>query len=183
MLFRIWIPGLAWAYGGKVLVESGFPAVDRKVHHFRRRMCYGSRLLNQPAANSARKRKHNRPMPGMWTHHRNNGHHQRAIMDSGTSCTSSTTMPLWVCSRLRLWVRRPYTRPPGACVNRIKSTHPTADRKSAAPTLTSPGPSDTAGQDAHNPSTTSPNLPIPPPKKHTFCHLSRHAEKSTHFVA
>ena len=37
--FCIWIPGPAWAYGGKVLVESGFPTVDWKVHHFRRRMC------------------------------------------------------------------------------------------------------------------------------------------------
>ena len=71
--------------------------------------------------------------------------------------------------------------------NATKPTHPTAGRKSttpaSTPTSTPPGPSDTAGQDEHNRSTTSPNHPSHPPKKHTFCHLSRHAEKSTHFVA
>ena len=76
MLFWIWIPGTAWAYGGRVLVESGFPTIDRKVHHFRRWMCYDSKLLNQLHANSTQEEKTQQaPMPGMRAHRHENGHH------------------------------------------------------------------------------------------------------------
>ncbi len=173
-----------------MLVESGFPAVDRKVHHFRRWMCYGGRPLNQLVKQPTQhgKRKHNRPMPGMWNHHRNNRRHQRAMMDGDTTCTSSTRMPLWRSQPSKtLGAQTTHTPARHTCVNATNPTHPTAGRKSttpaSTPTSTPPGPSDTAGQDAHNPSTTPHNPPSQPLKKHTFCHLSRHAEKSTHFVA
>ncbi len=176
MLFWIWIPGPAWAYGGTVLVESGFPAVDRKVHHFRRWMCYGGRPLNQLVKQPTQhgKRKHNRPMPGMWNHHRNNRRHQRAMMDGDTTCTSSTRMPLWRSQPSKtLGAQTTHTPARHTCVNATNPTHPTAGRKSttpaSTPTSTPPGPSDTAGQDAHNPSTTPHNPPSQP-------------LKSTHFV-
>ncbi|WP_420866554.1 transposase-like zinc-binding domain-containing protein [Corynebacterium hadale] len=140
-----------------------------------------------------RERKHNRPLCPACQHTTtrmgttSSGTQRWRCAHCGHTCTNPNVAKT---SAYRFATHTPARH---TCANATKPTHPTAGRRSttpaSTPTSTPPGPYDTAGQDEHKPSTTRPNPPIPPPKKHTFCHLSRHAEKAhilslnPHFVA
>lgn len=154
-----------------------------------------------------RKRKHNRPLCPACEHTAtkmgttSSGKQRWRCTDCGHTFTNPNTAKTsayrfaifidWITNQRPLdAVAAAHNVSRRTCVNATKPTHPTAGRKpttpASTPTSTPPGPSDTAGQDAHSPSTTPHNPPIPTPEKahilslkstrrekHTFCRLTR----------